>query len=135
MRDDFSCLVIGDGLESKYFKEELSKILPRERLNFTGKLVRSEVLRNFDNLRVLLSTAPTEGYGLAIREAMSAGLDKLELHFPHLISTFQTESEGVAVLDAALDTGVQDSEVLSFRRTLEFENESNLVSLIQSWLS
>lgn len=144
IREDFSCLVIGDGEGAKNFQHKLLEVLPRERLKFAGKLSRIEVFTYLSKIQIVLSTAPKEGFGVAIREAMSADTfvcssktpvtSELDSRFPKLMYTFDSEADGVSLLDKLLDQRHDAVEVFSFREYLEEQNVSNLEILIQSWI-
>jgi len=144
IRKDFSCLIVGGGENEKNFKHQLSQVLPPERLKFTGKLSRVEVFAYLPKIQILLSTAPSEGFGVAIREAMSAGTfvcasktlvtSELDSRFPNLMRTFDSEADGISQLNKLLDQIHDAAEVFSFRENLEKQNESNLEVLIQSWI-
>lgn len=144
IRKDFLCLVVGDGEGAKNFEQQLSEVLPRKRLKFAGKLNRIEVFKYLSEIQIVLSTAPSEGFGVAIREAMSAGTfvcasrtpvtSELDSRFPKLMFTYDSETDGVNQLNNLLDQRHDAAEVFSFRENLEKQNESNLEILIQSWV-
>lgn len=70
----FSVVVAGEGPERKNFETELKKLLPRERILFLGNLKPEGMVEAWSQIKVLVSTAPTESYGRAIREAIAWGI-------------------------------------------------------------
>ena len=145
IRDDFSCLVIGDGESFKTFQSNLSTALPVTRVHFLGKLKRSDVLESLEDVKILLSTAPSEGYGVSIREGASAGafvcakrtpsLTQLSEEFSSLIFTFDNDSEAVSLLNELLDRRIDHSNVQLFRSQIIKENRINVEILVRSWLT
>lgn len=145
IRDDFSCLVIGDGESFKTFQSNLSTALPAARVHFLGKLKRSDVLDNLEDVKILLSTAPSEGYGISIREGVAAGafvcakrtpsLTHLSEEFSSLIFTFDHDSEAVSLMNELLDRRIDHSKVQFFRNKIIKENRINVEILVRSWLT
>ena len=72
-RNDVTFLIIGDGLERKRFADLLSNI-PKQNINFVGKLDNLEALSRVAKSSVLLSTAPLESYGMALVEGAKIGI-------------------------------------------------------------
>jgi glycosyltransferase involved in cell wall biosynthesis len=70
----FSVVVAGEGPERKNFETELKKLLPREKILFLGNLKPEGMVEAWSQIKVLVSTAPTESFGRAIREAIAWGI-------------------------------------------------------------
>jgi glycosyltransferase involved in cell wall biosynthesis len=74
VRNDFNLLIIGDGPDRKNFLEKLMKIIPKSKVSFFGYLSESDLKKIWKKVGVLISTAPAESYGRAMREALVAGI-------------------------------------------------------------
>ena len=72
-RSDVTFLIIGEGQERKRFANLLSNI-PKQNINFVGKLDNLEALSRVAKSSVLLSTAPLESYGMALVEGAKLGI-------------------------------------------------------------
>jgi glycosyltransferase involved in cell wall biosynthesis len=70
----FSVVVAGEGPERKNFEIALKKLLPREKILFVGNLKPEGMAEAWSQIKVLVSTAPSESFGRAIREAISWGI-------------------------------------------------------------
>ena len=95
------------------------------------------------NSKILLSTANSEGYGLAVREALSAGCFlvayansvtlNLQIAFPQLVFTFRNTDEAVELI-YKLKSRVPDAAAVNgFRRKQLEENMASLQNLTDSW--
>lgn len=73
----FSVRVIGSGPMEEQFRENLLKIVGKDRLEFTGHLEAENYSKVFCEISVLGSFAPSESYGRAIREALICGIPVL----------------------------------------------------------
>lgn len=93
--------------------------------------------------KIVLSTAPLEGYGLAIREALISGCFvvarrnevtiNLNRDFPSLISLFDTEHEAVEIISKLLTQSLEDRETVRFRELILISNKLSLQLLTDSW--
>ncbi len=72
-RNDVNFLIIGDGPERKRFANLLS-FIPKQNINFVGKLDNLEALSRVAKSSVLLATAPMESYGMALVEGAKIGI-------------------------------------------------------------
>ena len=68
--------VIGNGPEFDFLNRELSQV-PGESIEFLGHLSSRELTKTWKKISVLISTAPTESYGRAMREALCNGTSVL----------------------------------------------------------
>jgi glycosyltransferase involved in cell wall biosynthesis len=70
----FSVIIAGEGPERENFEDKLKKLLPRENVAFLGNLKAEEMVEAWSQIKVLVSTAPTESFGRSIREAIAWGI-------------------------------------------------------------
>lgn len=67
--------VIGDGNKMKYMLKKLEKFKLLEGIFFLGNLEEDELRDKYSKLKVILSCAPVEGYGLTLREGALSGVE------------------------------------------------------------
>jgi len=70
VRTDFSVVVAGDGPLKNKFENELVEILGKQRVLFVGNLRSRELDYFWNQITILVSTAPAESFGRSIREAI-----------------------------------------------------------------
>ena len=141
---DVSLLVVGDGplkqkVESIIYQSKLGA-----RISMLGQLPHLEVLEKISDSQVLLSSAPEEGFGLAIREAAYSGLFVVALknsgtaeakrELTPVLSLYSTVSEAVAMCELALKSKLKSSSVDRIRGNREALNQDSLRRIAQSWL-
>lgn len=71
---EFSVVIVGAGPKRKMFELELTKVLNPSQVIFLGELQLSEMESAWRRIGMLISTAPTESFGRAIREAIFNGI-------------------------------------------------------------
>jgi glycosyltransferase involved in cell wall biosynthesis len=71
---DLKVVVIGDGPEEEKFLVKLSSVIPKNRVTYLGQLPETELSKAWKKIGVLVSMAPVESYGRAIRESLIAGV-------------------------------------------------------------
>lgn len=115
----------------------------KSQVEFKGHLPHSSALGVMKNSKILLSTAKSEGYGLAVREALSAGCflvayanpitTKLQIDFPQLVFTFRNTEEALEIIDK-LRSQIPNSTALNLFRRQQLEgNIESLQNLSESW--
>jgi glycosyltransferase involved in cell wall biosynthesis len=77
VENNFNVLVIGEGPEEISFREELTRELGPERVDFLGYLNQGDLERAWMKIGVLLSTARQESFGRTIRESLCHGVPAL----------------------------------------------------------
>lgn len=77
VQNNFNVLVIGEGPEEIIFREELTRELGPERVDFLGYLTQEELEKAWLKIGVLLSTARQESFGRTIRESLCHGVPVL----------------------------------------------------------
>lgn len=140
----FSVVVAGDGPERKNFEFKLGKVLPPENIKFLGNLNQAEMRSAWSQIGILVSTAPTESFGRAIREALALGIPVWAIRSSG-VSDLQREVSQRYVKDLNLElpasrqVGIFE-ELLSTRVPTEVRNgiveadQSTLTALIETWI-
>jgi len=141
---DVTLLLIGDGPLRAKLESIVNQSGFRARISILGKLPHSEVLKKLSESHVLLSSAPEEGFGLAIREAAFSGLFvvalrnlgtiEAERELAPILTVFSTASEAVSMCELSLRSQLSPSvvdRVIGIQKAL---NEESLRSIALSWL-
>lgn len=71
---DFQINIIGDGPEKEWFISQLLENFSADRIHMHGLLVGEKMLNIWEELDVLVSCAPVESYGRALRESIFNGV-------------------------------------------------------------
>lgn len=139
-----SLLIIGDGPLRAKVELNVDKSGLNSRISILGKLPHLEVLEKISESRVLLSSAPEEGFGLAIREAAYSGLSVIALknagtieaeqELPTSLRIFSTVDEAVSLCELALRSKLKTSDVERIRQNRHALNEESLRRIALSWL-
>jgi len=142
---EISMVIAGDGPDLEWFKMELQKIVKQEQTEFLGFLEREKVELFWERCGVLLSVAPAESFGRAMREALVRGIPVLAtVSAGSLELEAQTGGLGVVLIDfndtpteiihkyelaksMSVDSGIVE-EILS-------ENAEIPLNLAKSWIS
>lgn len=140
----FSVVVAGDGPERNKFEFKLGNVLPPENIKFLGNLDHAEMGSAWSQIGILVSTAPTESYGRAIREALALGIPVWAIPSSG-VSDLQREVSQLYVKDLNLElpadrqVGIFE-EFLSTRIPTEVRNglmeadQKAQTALIESWI-
>jgi glycosyltransferase involved in cell wall biosynthesis len=70
----FKVVVVGDGPSKDRFLLKLGSVISKNRLVYLGQLPESELRKAWKKVGVLVSMAPVESYGRAMRESLIAGV-------------------------------------------------------------
>jgi glycosyltransferase involved in cell wall biosynthesis len=144
VRDDFDVVIAGGGPDESRFLEEIKDLLPKSKIRFLGHLSEKELKKVWREIGVLVSTAPAESYGRAMREALVAGVPvwaTLSSGVEDLIS--QAGKDAVKILDLTksnhelsveLDQLLKSKVSLSFRKQFIKDNSTYAQLLAQSWV-
>ena len=141
---EVSLLLVGDGPLRSKVESIINQSNLSARIAMAGRLPHLEVLKKMSDSQVLLSSAPEEGFGLAIREAAYSGLFvvaqknsgtvEAELELTPILSLYSTFSEAVSMCELALNSKLKPSTVDRIRRNREALNQDSLRKIAQSWL-
>ena len=132
-------LIIGEGPQAQTMKTLLVGA------TFTGALTNKEVQEKWAEIGVLLSTAPYESYGLAMREALlhgvpivskeNTGAIELEQRYPNLIKLYRTKDQAQQYLKDFIEKPLDRKEFDAFRKDFFTEQEKSLNLLAKVWLN
>ena len=139
--DDFDLRIIGDGPLRKHFEAEVEKIgVP---CVFTGRLTQSELKNEWAAISVLLSAAPAESYGMAMREAVLQGCAVVSLEnsgsrdvarqYPNSVNLFTDLVSGAQLIAEVLSKEILIKEVERYRNEFVQTQKENINKLVKSW--
>ena len=113
-------------------------------VEFKGHIPHTEIVESLRHSSILLSTAQSEGYGLAIREALSAGCfvlafsnpltESLQNSFPEQVFTYKDISDAANQINSLKQREINLHSVEKFRQKQISDNDESLSNLIQSWV-
>jgi glycosyltransferase involved in cell wall biosynthesis len=143
-RADFSVVVVGDGESRVSFLSSLRSVLGDDRVSYLGELSTQDLSNNWENIGVLINSAPAESYGRTIRESIANGVPVIAIISsgvvsamqelgPDLISIYSSEMSSLQIdtlFTSALSLKVSD-KIKSF---IISENEKNSTKLVQNWI-
>lgn len=138
---DFSAIVIGGGSGLLSMKKQLASFID-ERVKFVGELSKQDLEKSWDDISILLSPAKQEGFGLAIREALTRGVFVIarrnpgtEFLFEKMKGIYLYDSIGEAV-DLACKLKYQEFSKSDLALNIDYlslENRKSLSALVSSW--
>ena len=134
-------LIIGDGAERAWLENEISGFEPRP--EFTGSLKQSDIRDRWPQIHVLLSCAPLESYGMALREALVNGVfvvarknettELLQAQFPSVMKVFTITSEAAILINGFFEQEFSLDMVIAVRQAIKSEQDQYLIQLAKSW--
>jgi glycosyltransferase involved in cell wall biosynthesis len=138
----YKFIVIGDGPERKMV-EDFCFRHTHVAVDLKGNLLKSKVLESYQSMNLLLSCAPSEGYGLALREAILSGTPvvvrsnegtrELKSIFNEMVYLFDSVDEAVLQVESCLKTAVSTEVVEKYRAIQSRIEEASVQALINSW--
>ena len=109
-----------------------------------GFLNEDELSRVWRDCKILLSTAPSEGYGLALRESLlngtfvvarkNAGTLAAQIEFGYGIHVYRDTDEAVTLIESLIKEAFSAYDIEEIRLQVLKSNKKSLNSLIDSWL-
>jgi glycosyltransferase involved in cell wall biosynthesis len=141
----FRVVIAGSGPKEGFLKAELRKILDENRLFFLGELDKLSMAAAWEQINVLVSTAPAESYGRTIREALFHGIGVLGIPSNGLLSLEFERSAGLVeviekplnsarLLDQVLKLSTQE-EIKGYQEIVLQRDSMTLSDLAESWIS
>jgi glycosyltransferase involved in cell wall biosynthesis len=136
-------MIIGDGPLRKYLEGWVEGHKFHQKIRLLGSQTQTEMLLRWSEIDVLLSCAITEGYGLALREAVVSGAivvarenlatRELQQIFTNSVSLYKTPLEAAGLLQAA----PSKFELITKENTVEIQrvlDTQSVRKLAQSWI-
>ena len=141
VRPKSEILLIGDGAERAWLEQQLSSFEPRP--EFTGSLNQSDIRDRWPQIHVLLSCAPSESYGMALREALVNGVfvvarknkttELLQAQFPSVMKVFTNPSEAAIFINRFFEQMFSQDMLIAVRQVIKSEQDKYLIQLAKSW--
>ena len=136
---------IGDGPLRGYLLKRVAELRLSDKIVSLGNISSNLELQSiYSKMKILLSCAATEGYGLSIREAAlsgayvvareSEGTISAEREFPKSISTFKNASEGIEKITEILEKPKPKLNLQELRKNQAQKNHAAMITLVQSWI-
>ena len=139
-----SLWISGGGSKRAELERELKKYLPVNSIVFMGELDPDQLVNMWTRVGVLLSLAPAESYGLAMREAIVNGIPVLAVKSVGSISLEQSlKGDGLLILKEPFETRrvaeqfstLDKMQISESTREALFSESSNFVEILcSSWL-
>lgn len=134
---DLEKIIVGEGP----LRADFQALIPMA--SFYGQLKGSQLSQAWDDIGILLSTAPYESYGLALRESLlngvpvvarsSAGARELEREFPNIVKLFNSKEEAVHHISCFMQKPPDLEEFYGFRKWFAAKQDSSLMALAHLW--
>lgn len=142
---EFEVQIIGSGPERAWLQKQFNDRFSEIKVEFVGEVSPNRMQAYWENLDLLVSCAPTESYGRAVRESIFAGVPVLAISSSGVLSMNEAIQNGYIRL---FDPNFQSSELaevfdqllkteppMAFRKNLAREDEANLKKVIDDWIS
>ena len=143
-RKDFSVFMVGDGPLRLYAKSRFESDVPALPLIDFGYLTKPELDKIWPQIKIFLSSAKSEGYGLSLREAVissafvvarsSSGSEVLRRELPNLVFTYSDTNEAISHLERLLDSHFPVAESEEFRNRMVEQNQETLGAIAMNWI-
>ena len=95
---NFSVVVVGSGNSRDKLENELAQFLPQSRISFLGNIDPVNMREAWNKLGVLVSCAPAESYGRAMRESLVHGIPVWATQSSGATDLFKTAGDGMEIL-------------------------------------
>jgi glycosyltransferase involved in cell wall biosynthesis len=143
-RQDFQILIAGKGPEEEFIKKCLESFFGNEKFTFLGHLSQDVLSGYLSSLDLYFSLAPSESYGLGLREAVLFGVPVIAVR-SHGVDQAKEEYGENCIFTLEEDMSAPDLSNLIDRALLEKSkknrtfntvqgNDVNIDNLIKSWL-
>ena len=135
--------IVGDG-PSRTEMEATFREIEGAKVYFHGWLQPAELVSIFEKMEVMVSTAPSEGYGMALRESLvcgvpvvarnSPGVLQAALDFPGEIGVFESVDEAISEIRKSMSKPISSNRVNEIRTFQREIDDFHVQSLSESWI-
>jgi glycosyltransferase involved in cell wall biosynthesis len=136
-------VIAGDGPMRPLVEQQLSYWIDKGDVTMCGYLSGDQIHDLYSETKVLISTAPREGYGLTLREAalsqvlviarQSKGACEAQNSYPEQIKTFSNLNEAFTLVQESLNQKINSAASGQIDAQMQLDSKS-LIRLINSWL-
>lgn len=140
---EYDYLIVGDGPDRASFLDNLSLIVGPRNIDYRGFLNEHEMPKVWKSCKILLSTAPSEGYGLALRESLlngtfvvarkNAGTIAAQVDYGSGIHLYSDVDEAVNLVKFLMADIFPEYTIENFRIQILESNKKSLSNLVESW--
>lgn len=144
-RPTMKIVIVGSGPESNLVESRLREEISSGAVNLAGALYGNSLRNIFARSKILLSTAPREGYGLTLREAVLSGISvvarkslgahEASINFPTRFHFYSSENQAVELVLAILESDdrlVDNSDLITFQQNAD---KDSINRLLASWVN
>jgi len=142
---DFSIVIAGTGPDQDLFLKKLKLVSPAIKIEYLGQIPNNKMSSVWTKIGVLVSMAPVESYGLAMREALlhgipvwataSAGVKDLMDNYKKGEVKLLDLSKSDASLDKDFKSLLKTKVSSEFSRKFVKENNTYAAKLANSWIN
>ena len=135
--------VIGDGRDKKFMIDELQKMELSDEIYFLGNLGTDELRDKYSKLKIIISCAPTEGYGLTLREGALSGVEVVARKsagsvealndFEHNLRLYETIDEAISLIVESLNRTGSDYSNLGKIKIQQAIERSSISEWVSTW--
>ncbi len=135
--------IIGDGPEKGSLEQQFRNEAALGKISFLGWLTKEAVIQELETMKILISTAPREGYGLAIREAVLAGVQVVAnsshganfalRDFPEHVTLYHDSESAIFAIESILETRVSIPATIRARKLQLEKDKHGIETLVRSW--
>jgi glycosyltransferase involved in cell wall biosynthesis len=136
-------IIAGDGNLRQKIEDELSHWIALGKVILRGHLNSEQILDLYSETKILISTAPREGYGLTLREAAlsqvnviarySKGSLEAQYLYPNQIKTYSTVNDAIVLIQESLNRKSMSVAPNLIEKQMQLDSES-LMRLVNSWV-
>ena len=135
--------VIGDGPERINLEHSLKQYIDLNRVLILGWQNHEEIIAELEQVKIVLSTAPFEGYGLAIREAVlsgaqvvakeSGGAREAKIDFPNSVYIYNDVEGAIRLISERMKLDLPNASVIQARNRQSQLDRRSTEALVKSW--
>ena len=144
-RPSIKIVIVGEGPERRFIESNLKDEIAQGFIDLTGTLHGYELRKIYAGSKVLLSSAPREGHGLTLREALLSGMSVIardslgaretSKDFPTSLQLFTSTTEAVEQILSEIDIEKKLKDTSGHFAVQARTEEESLKRLVESWIN